>query len=128
MKKLIKTTLIGMSMFAVSSAFAGMTITSSDPTVSGSTVSVDCGYGKVPAIVDQDVSFSVIKLVFLGGQDNGNCVFTRNDDGSTVGSGTITINSNGTATVVAKNGTDDVSVSGNNTSEVIINVSKPTTV
>lgn len=107
--KMIKPIIAAVSLMAAASANAGFLLTSDVLGIDGTTTTVQCNDGvKLPAILDTELPWSTIKTVFLGGENSGNCVFTKNDTGEIIGSGTVTIDGTLTTATV----TDVVSSDG----------------
>ncbi len=98
MKKKIILGLAGLLIS--SSAFAGLTLSSTNPNYNNSTVKVKCtdSSGKVladtNAIVNQDVAWFAVNAGFLQFQNSGHCVFTYTKTGATMGEGDVSIQSN----------------------------------
>jgi len=127
MKKTLSVVLIGLSLSGTA-AFAGLQLVSKVSTIDAKNTTVQCTVNghqgsKIPAIFNQNVGWSFVKLVFLQGQTKGNCVFTYTPTNTTIGSGEIDISSDlKTATVAnVTSGSDyTVSVSGSGTENVNI--------
>lgn len=96
MKKIMGLILSGV-LLSTTSAFAGLTLSSSNPEYNTQTVKVKCtdSAGKVladrNAIVGQNVAWFLVKAGFLAGGTVGHCVFTYTKTGAEMGEGDVSL-------------------------------------
>ncbi|MFZ9034902.1 MAG: hypothetical protein ACO2ZM_02105 [Francisellaceae bacterium] len=100
MKKLIALGLGTAMALSATSAFAGLTLATSNPNYNANTVKVKCTdssgnvLGDRNAIINQNVGWVLVNAGFLKLKSSGHCVFTYTTTGAIMGEGDVAVQNN----------------------------------